>query len=672
MASQSYRLGKLSFAVEDNALYLQYCGDYSTRPQLPELNGIIHAAVGTRRLEGEALLCQQVSAGEQSLTFLLQDEEKTVEIKSLWSRCPNSGVFSRRDSLRNISDQPLVLRRYLGRFPFASGDYEVYAQHGRWCRESQGQWCAFNSGTLKLAHRWGRTTEGGAPFAALREKYCPHAIAFQVIPNGNWCMKFRKYGYSNLKPFLIAEFGQDDEDLQLTLAPGESFVAPEILLQLLPNREIESGTAQLHRYLLEHIAPPSQALPVVYNTWLDKMTNLAVPRLRRQLAAAQAIGCEAFVVDAGWFVCLGDWRELGEQAFYAEMATFAAEVRAAEMRFGIWLDADALSALAPITRERPECFVPTNPKATGLLGGNYRVNAASAAGRDYLYELLAGLIRKYDLGYVKFDMNNSDGYDQSGAELSTFSRGWFATLDKIQQDFPAVVLENCASGSLRTDLQTLKTFATHFISDNANIYEVLRITQGMFLRFLPGRLLRWLVTTTTADFRPEEPGPHEYLVQPSAATWYQFLTYEANFGLIASSLGVMGFSGDLAALKPETRAVFAAAVTRYKQHRLAIQRSEGTLLTPVEPIDRPEGWIVFQLYERSSGELNIFAFHKVSDGDCQRIFHPQGLLPTDRYRDEAGNIFSAAQLLNDGITISFEFNQHGDFQAQWLNYTRIE
>ncbi|NLZ62261.1 MAG: hypothetical protein GX902_00500 [Lentisphaerae bacterium] len=672
MAKQNYSLGRLSFTLADELLQLQFCGDYCCRTHLPELGGITLAAFGTQRLEGSALRCRQVTASPLELSFQLQDAAGTVAIQSVWKLCPQSGLFSRRDRICNTSSASIVLRRFLARFPFAAGDYEVYAQHSRWGRESQGQWCAFNSGTLKLAHRWGRTTEGGAPYAAVREKYCRHALALHVIPNGKWCLKFRQYGFSNLKPMLIAELGQDDEDFQLTLAPGESFEAPEILLQLLPGREVESGTAELHRYLLEHLAPAVPPLPVVYNTWLDRMTTLEVPRLRQQLAAARAIGCEVFVVDAGWFRCLGDWRELENKAFQGQMSQFADEVRAAGLRFGIWLDGEAFSALAPVIQEHPEYFVSSNPNATGLLGGNYRIDAASPAGRDYLFALLSGLIQKYNLGYLKFDMNNSSGYDCSGAELAAFSRGWFSVIEQIRHAFPDLILENCASGALRTDLQTLKFFSSHFISDNANIYEVLRITQGMFLRFLPGRLFRWLVTTSTGDFRPHGPETPAYLVQPNAATWLQFSTYEAEFGLLATAMGVMGFSGDLDALPPEARKTFAAVVQRYKQHRQAIQNSEGTLLTPVESMNRPEGWLVFQLFDRSSGELNIFAFHKVCDGDCCRIFHPCGLPPDWRGRDASGRSYSAAQLQEHGIQITFEYNQHGDFQAQWLSYKRSE
>ena len=41
--------------------------------------------------------------------------------------------------------------------------------------------------------------------------------------------------------------------------------------------------------------------PVIYNTLLYRFASFTVEQLRQQLAAAKKIGCEYFVVDAGWF-----------------------------------------------------------------------------------------------------------------------------------------------------------------------------------------------------------------------------------------------------------------------------------------------------------------------------------------------------------------------------------
>jgi len=91
------------------------------------------------------------------------------------------------------------------------------------------------------------------------------------------------------------------------------------------------------------------------NTWFDAWDTLEVNRLRNQLVAAQAIGCEVFVVDAGWYgrsdkgwwANVGDWREQTARAFHGCMREFADEVRAAGLAFGIWMEPERLTELAP-------------------------------------------------------------------------------------------------------------------------------------------------------------------------------------------------------------------------------------------------------------------------------------------------------------------------------------
>ena len=55
--------------------------------------------------------------------------------------CPHStGVYSRRDRIKNISDEGLTVLSALSRFTFNGGEYEVYTQYSEWTGESKGAW----------------------------------------------------------------------------------------------------------------------------------------------------------------------------------------------------------------------------------------------------------------------------------------------------------------------------------------------------------------------------------------------------------------------------------------------------------------------------------------------------------------------------------------------------
>lgn len=665
--TEKYQLGTMEFVLDGEALSLSRIGDYAMRADEPQAAGLFLLAFGRTRLEGWHWRCVGVQARADEIVFTLRDREERVELHSVWRCDPDCRITSRRDTVKNLGRESLTVRRFLARLPLASGDYEVYSQHSRWSKENQGAWSDFPSGMLRLTTRWGRTTEGGVPFAGLRGRYNSAALAFHILPEGNWMMRFHKEGFSNYKTYMNAEFGQSDEDFEYELRPGATLATPEILIQELPGREIASGSALLHRYALNQLAPPCRDYPVVYNTWLDKMTVLKPERLRRQLDAAERVGCEAFVVDAGWFESLGDWRERRDAAFMGRMADFGAEVRRRNMRFGIWFEPEAVSASAPVVGEHPEWFVETNPLAGGLLGGRYRIKLESRAGQEYLYQFVSRAIRDYGLGYVKFDMNNSSGYDASGEELIGYAKGFYAAIERLRRDFPEVVFENCSSGALRTDLRTLKSFDGHFISDNANCFEVIRLTQGMLPRFPAGRMFRWLVLAGTGDWRPEERNADEIIVTPRVATWYNFEVTNLEFALCATMMGQFGLSGDIAALRPETLAKLAAKIAFYKSRRATLGRAEVHLLTPPEPVWLHEGWAVFEYHDPQTGEIDIFAFHLDSDGDARRYFPLRSVNPAVRYREAgSGQVISGAELSKAGLGIDFGYDEHGEYRGRWL------
>lgn len=660
-----YRLGKLLFRVKGEFLGLLGIGDYVCRGEASWKDGLFLAAFDKRRVEGRQWLCKRVLESENALEFQMEDMGGALTLRSVWRYCPASGIISRRDTLKNRLPSSIFIRRFLARFPFASGEYEIYTQQNRWGLENQGQWSRFNAGMLRLLTRWGRSTEGGTPFAAVRADYHSHGVAFHLLPEGNWTMRFYKEVFSNLKPYMIAEMGQSDEDLYAEVKPGKEMSTPEILIQSLPGREIESGTEDLHRYALQHLVLEAKVFPVIYNTWLDKMESLSVPRLRRQLAAAKAVGCETFVIDAGWFRILGDWREKDDAAFEGRMKDFADEVRAAGLQFGIWFEPEFLAPSIPMLQVHPEWFTETAP------GDVWRIRTETVEGRDYLYQFISEAIRKYGLRYLKLDMNHTCGYDRTGDELSSYALGWREAISRLHRDFPEVIFENCSSGAMRTDLNTLRFFDTHFISDNANPWEVVRITQGMLLRFPPGRILRWMVAAGTENFRPEAMNDDELIAVPQAATWYNFEKADLNYAMLASMMGVLGFSGDLAGMRPETLKKIAGYVSFYKEHREAIFRSEASLLTPPEPVNLHEGWAVFQLTDPVGGEVHIFAFHKNSDGNPVCRVHMRNLRKNGRYRLPDGMVMSGEQLEREGLPIEFEYYQHGEYKARVISLTLL-
>ncbi len=668
--NETVKLGFLQFKQENDQLKLHRTGLYlSAEYQIcqPGNQGLFHIRTNERCYEGDDLKFIRFEQQENELKLIFETVDQTLIATANFQLDPESGIIIRKDSLKNQSGRELHILRFYSRMSFQSNDYEVYAQQSRWGLEAQGQWCRLHTGAMELISRHGRWTECGSPFAAIRSDETANTLAFHLLPNGDYVMRFALPGFSTNKCPLVLETGLNDERLDYVLSADGIMGGTSLLIQELPGREVYSGTAALHRYANKNLIKNERHLPIVYNTWLDVMTRLDVPRLRRQLAAAKKAGCEVFVIDAGWYDMLGSWQEHQDKAFYGKMKEFGDEVRAAGLKFGIWMEPETFQADAPVVKEHPEWFEPTEPA-----GGTFRKKFCCQEAIDHHYNMFATLIRQYNLDYMKLDMNASLGVDATGRALSHYVAAHHEIMTRLRNDFPNTVFENCSSGAMRTTLGELPYFDQHFISDNGNVLDVLHITQGMLLRFPPGRILRWLVIASGGMNELWGENKQETVLQVQNATWKHYEETDLNCGLLASMTGVMGFSGDLASFTDETLAKIKRYTAYYAANRDSFQRSEATLLTPPQSIDHRHGTIGFQFTDPVQDKHFVFTFYRDCDGMTGTVFPLQGLCPEKQYlvkkvtfdaAEEECQQYSGAELSKDGLEFVFELEQHGDFKA---------
>jgi alpha-galactosidase len=500
---------------------------------------------------------------------------------------------------------------------FPPGRYECYTQASRWARENQGAWQPLHGG-IALRHAWGRTTEESTPYLVLRPTGERQGVVFHVLPCGNWTIRVSPVTAGGELPYAVAELGLADENLHRVLQPGEVLDLPEILFQSLPQGEPHLAAPVLHRYLLaHHFGGAKPEAPVVYNTWFDRFDNLDVARLRTQVAAAKAVGCEVFVIDAGWYGAggpnwsaqVGDWREKTEAAFRGKMQAFADEVRAAGLGFGLWMEPERFGPDAPIRSEHPEWFVPVGDMA--------RIDLTQPKAYAYLRSEIGRLVETYELAWMKIDFNFTLDPDTAGAELAGYTATWYRLLDEIHQAYPQTFFEGCSSGAMRGDLAMLCHVDNHFLSDTVNPTDMLRISQGAWLRLPPGRLAQWTVLRSAGKDllqRRKEAAASEAVVAPGWTGWELAEVVDLDFALLAAMPGMMGLSGDLAGLGQASQTRIAQGIAFYKQWRRFITGAVAHLLTPPEPLASREGWVGVQLQTPGDDTSLVFVYRLGSAG----------------------------------------------------------
>lgn len=629
-------------------------------------SGLAVIGVDEMRLEGAKLVYSVNSVSDDEFIFSAFDKNNTVKMDFCWKFEPACKIISCKYSLTNTSAKNITIRRALPRLVFSPGDYDVMWQLSRWDAENQLQVQKLCGADIDLHGRAARSTVGATPFCVLKDAENLSAVAFHVMPCGNWTIKVRSDVWTSEAVTPVVEAGLSDADLFMTLKPGESIELPEVLLQEISGGDILTSCADLHRYFIQKRLP-SYILPtpVVYNGWLYRFTNFTREQLREQLKAAKEVGCEIFIIDAGWFggdsgwSMVGDWREKEGAPFFGNMSAFADEVRAAGLGFGFWIEPERWGNGIPARKEHPEWF----PENTT------RIDLTQKDAAAYFHDVIADNVRKFGAKYIKVDFNASVGYDESGTELYNYCKVLVDIFKQLHAEFPDLIIENCGSGALRNDLASQMIYNHNFVSDNANPFETLRIRQGAIMRTLPGRILNW-ATMRRAPERRTKVEDNLQVLASAAATWDEAGLFNVDYVMISALLGIPGFSGDLAELPEDVRKRIAEFVAFYKENRDFISNSHCYLLTPPDnKVTDYEHYIAFQLQHGDKADSLVYVFSNPASHRALRSFRLHDLNPAKSYRviklfsDEEPVMISGNELMQYGLRASTLENQHIRFDA---------
>jgi len=625
-----------TFTVSTETLFMrQLCGlpcGFNQRNEGPRITqGLFVLDTTTGHYEADDFHLHNFSRGQDSIKFELFAGETGLMLTSYWEWDSQSHIWSRRDLVENKGPSVIILSRCLARFSLAPDHYTHITQSSSWSHENQLQINYFDGGKLSIYSQGGRTTQGASPYLFTACQSLKRSLAFHLLPCGDWTLQVdqtRSAG-DTCHPFSVIEMGVTDVGLRYELKPGQTIHLPEILIQAIDSVTPEEGSPALQEYVLRkkinfkngpHIRPSP---PIVYNTWFDAFECLDMERLRRQLLAAAAAGCEVFTIDAGWYgnsqgswhQQVGDWREKEHEAFHGKMADFAEEVRESGLGFGLWVEPERCSTSAPVFIAHPEWFLPGD-------GGFYYPDLTMPEAYHYLFSELGRLIQSYKLAWMKIDFNFELGSSKDG--FHEYYQHWYSLMDELRLTYPDVFIEGCASGGMRLDLNTLAHVDAHFVSDTVNPYSNIRITQGAALRLPLSRLTKWAVLRSLQNQvvsygLPVEQAP-ERVVTPAGADWEAAFVIDLDFCYRTTLPGIPGLSGDLASLSKDRLVRLKQHNQFYKDWRNFISNSVCELITSIKPQGDLNGWVVFRLYTSGVDESLLLVYRL--DDDRSRVSFP--------------------------------------------------
>lgn len=348
-------------------------------------------------------------------------------------------------------------------FPAAARDYQPLEQ-------------ALEKGKAEhFAPQLGRPTGGLMPFFNLDFGDRSGVILGLGWPAA-WAVDFARDAAAGVR----VRAGQ--ELTHLRLQPGEEIRTPLVVLQTWQGDWIDAQN-QWRRWLRAHNMPrPGGKLP---GPWLAASNSEPVHELVRRTEATQLEWIDRFAeekialdfwwMDAGWYENNGRWQE--PKAFRADRARFPRGLRgvtdyahARGLKALVWFEPERVMSTNELFRDHPDWLLrnPTPGLVSRLL---YLGNPAA---RAWLTDLIDRTVTEEGIDIYRQDFcivepsaiwRGADAPDRQGITENHHVTGYLAFWDELLRRHPGLIIDTCAGGGSRNDLETLRRALPFWRSD---------------------------------------------------------------------------------------------------------------------------------------------------------------------------------------------------------------
>lgn len=377
--------------------------------------------------------------------------------------------------------------------------------------------------------------------------------------------------------------------------------------------------------------------------------------------AAADLGCEVFVLDAGWYTTeveqagerwwarAGDWI-VNPHWFPNGIEELSDYCHLHGLDFGIWFEPEAVGASAVVRREHPEWLHaiggrPTPPDQRAIL------NLGVPEARAFIRERILRVLRATRAEWMKWDFNTD--LRQGGwvpglpAELThqdpliAHYRGLYQLQREIRDAIPNLTLEMCAGGGGRFDPAIMANAHVNWMSDQTNPLMNLAIHFGSQLAHCAFECNDWLV----------EWPPHSPIGAQSDPRG------DLAFRARVAMLGSFGISAPVERWTEEEKSIVRTHVAWYKQIiQPIVLNGDQYFLTEPPPLDGNGDWAAVW-YAAKNGERGVLFAFRLAGVDAHCLLPLPGLNREARYRLRAPEGWTAEYAgaeLADGLVVDLD------------------
>jgi alpha-galactosidase len=315
--------------------------------------------------------------------------------------------------------------------------------------------------THPFAPQGGRPTNGAFPYYNLQ--WPGAGLILAIGWPGQWASAFVREAEGGLQ----IRAGQ--ELTHLVLRPGEEVRTPLMVLLFWQGADRERAQNLWRRWMLAHNLPhPNGKPPVPLFAFCSGgffpglKCNEADERRFMDVLAREKIKLDYWWMDAGWYPCHEWWDGVG--TWEPDPERFPHGVRAvSDYAHGrgaglvLWLEPERVMPGTSLYEKHPEWLL-------GSDGGTKLLNLGNPEARNWLTDHVDRLIREQGIDLYRQDFNldplgfwrANDAPDRQGMTENLHVQGYLAYWDELRRRHPNMLIDSCASGGRRNDLETLR------------------------------------------------------------------------------------------------------------------------------------------------------------------------------------------------------------------------
>ena len=505
--------------------------------------------------------------------------------------------------------------------------HSVWQGEGQWRSatvEELGLYPTYNHGhqtSIRFSSQGSWTTCRHYPLILLEDTEKGETHYFEILTGSSWYIEISAKGYKENSALcvLLTAALEKNGGWYKTLAPGESYTAAPAVYGCVKGG-FEEAVAALTAFkrATYHTDFPTGSVPVCFNDYMNCLwAQPSRERLMPLIETAAAAGCEVFCIDAGWFgkrgewyLHNGDWQPFDELFGEGGLAGILDEITAHGMRPGVWLELETVDRRSDFAMSHPEALLTRHGHPIGH--DQCFMDFRNPTVREHLMGVFDNL---YALGvrFVKNDYNHNtglgidsaDGQDASMAEaLRGHTEAFYTFIDQVIATHPGLMIENCGSGAMRCDHETLSHFHMQSTSDQEYYDRYPSIIQGMLACMPPERAGIWAYPYPVDFHDMSEQGDVFPITGPHTKAMIEACTdgQQTVFNMVNGMMGCLYLSGRICYADALNARLISEAISIYKENREILSRA-----VPVYPVGLSamshSGHTALGLLNREAGKL---------------------------------------------------------------------